>query len=256
MPDAQAPHLRLAGVTRLSLSGGRGPKDAFIFDPHRLALPCWALALEGGPPALLVTLDRHFDLVPPERPAPPASSGLRALDEYARWELDVRNYDHILASMEAGLLSDALVLARAKPRGAVEAEAWTDRRGVTHRLLGATSVDRVSEDFGQPSAAPKVAQAAELIARAERVLLDVDLDCFTTVSDADPTAVVPWPKTLIREYLLPPGSEGFWRAVLERCVALTFAREPHHCGGLLASAELFAEVSDVLFGELLGTEPP
>jgi hypothetical protein len=138
----------------------------------------------------------------------------------------------------------------------VEADRWTDRRGLEHHLVGAASVDRLSEGFGEPSAAPKVAEAAELIARADRVLLDVDLDCFTTVSDADPTAVVPWPRALIREYLLPPGSEAFWEAVLPRCAALTFAREPHHCGGLLASGELFRDVAEVLFRELLGTEPP
>lgn len=256
MAHPEPAHLRLAGVTRLSLAGGRGPKDAFVFDPHRLALPCWALALVGGPPALLVMLDRHFDLVPPAHPAPPASAGLRALDEYARWELDVRNYDHVLAAMEAGLVTDALVLARARPRGAIEAELWTDRHGRVHRLVTAPTVDRVAEGFGEPSAAPQALAAAELLSRADRVLLDVDLDCFTTVSDADPTAVVPWPRTLVREYLLPPGSERFWEAVLERCAALTLAREPHHCGGLSAAADLFRDVAEVLFREVLRTEPP
>ena len=86
--DPEAPlHLRLAGVIRLSLAGGRGPSDAYVFDPHRLALPSWACALgEAGPAALLVTLDRHLDMVPPREPAavPDWSAGLRALDEHAR----------------------------------------------------------------------------------------------------------------------------------------------------------------------------
>ena len=256
MSDSAAPHLRLAGVTRLSLSGGRGPRDAFVFDPHRLALPCWALALEGGPPALLVTLDRHFDLVPPRAPVPPASRGLRALDEFTRWELDVRNYDHILAAMDAGLVTDAILIARARPRGAVDAELWRDSRDVEHALLGASTVDRLSEGFGTPSAGPRAQEALRLLARADRILLDVDLDCFTTLSDADPTAVLPWPRDVIRQHLLPEGSDAFWDAVLSRCVALTVAREPHHCGGLLASGELFRVMAEVLFGELLRVEPP
>lgn len=258
MTAAPPPHLRLAGVTRLSLAGGRGPGDAFLFDPHRLALPCWALALEGGPPALLLTLDRHFDLVPPGglRPAPLASEGLRALDEYARWELDVRNYDHLLAAMEAGLLTDAVLIARARPRGAVEGNAWTDRRGREHRLLAAPTIDRVSEGFGLPSATPQASEAERLLAQAERVILDIDLDCFTTPSDADPTTVVPWPRALIREHLLPRDSERFWAAALERCVALTLAREPLHCGGLLASGALLQDAAEVIFRELLGAEPP
>lgn len=96
----------------------------------------------------------------------------------------------------------------------------------------------------------------EVLAGTERILLDVDLDCFTTPSDADPTTVLPWPRTIIREFLLPEGSEPFWEAVLKKTVALTLAREPHHCGGLLASGELLRDVAEVLFRELLQAEPP
>lgn len=248
-------HLRLAGVIRLSLAGGRGPRDAYVFDPHRLALPSWACALEDGPPALLVTLDRHLDLVVPAAPAavPDRSAGLRALDEHARWALDVRNYDHVLAAMEAGLVGDALVLARARPRGTYAGEVYVDTRGRTHHLVVVSTVDRAAEAYAAPAPGDRVRQVLET---AERVLLDVDLDCFTTPSDADPTTVLPWPRSAIREYLLPPGAEPFWDAVLERCVALTLAREPHHCGGLVASGALFQDVAEVLFRELLRTDPP
>jgi hypothetical protein len=247
-------HLRLAGVIRLSLGGGRGPADAYVFDPHRLALPAWACALgEEGPAALLVTLDRHLDLVVPAAPeaVPDRSAGLRALDEHARWALDVRNYDHVLAAMEAGLVGDALVLARARPRGAYPGDTYTDTRGRTHRLVVVPTVDRAAQAHGTPGDAVR-----QVLEGAERVLLDVDLDCFTSPSDADPTTVLPWPRGTIREYLLPPGSEAFWDAVLGRCVALTLAREPYHCGGLLASGELFRDVAEILFRELLRTEPP
>jgi hypothetical protein len=255
--DQDAPHhLRLAGVIRLSLSGGRGPSDAYVFDPHRLALPSWACALgDGGGPALLVSLDRHLDVVPPRQPeaVPERSAGLRALDEHARWSLDVRNYDHILAAMEAGLVGDALLIARARPRGAFERDTYRDTRGREHRLVAVPTVDRAAEAFRAPAPGDAV---REVLERAERVLLDVDLDCFTTPSDADPTTLLPWPRSIIREFLLPEGSEPFWEAVLENTVALTLAREPHHCGGLLASGELFREVAEVLFRELLHAEPP
>ena len=248
-------HLRLAGVTRLSLSG-RGPRDAFLFDPHRLALPSWACALGDGPPALLLTLDRHFDLVPPSVAAPPRRSGLRSLDEFARWELDVRNYDHVLAALECGLLTDVVSVARAHPRGSVTASHWTDRNGVTHELVSAPTVDRLSHGFGTDEADPASVRLAALLDKAERVVLDVDLDCFTTPMDAEPTTVVPWPRALIREFLMPHGSAPFWDAVLGKCVALTFAREPHHCGGVLAGDALFADACEVLFRELLRTDVP
>lgn len=254
--DEAPQHLRLAGVIRLSLAGGRGPTDAYVFDPHRLALPAWACALgEAGGPALLVTLDRHLDTVAPRAPeaVPPREAGLRALDEHARWALDVRNYDHILAAMEAGLVGDALLIARTRPRGAFTGETYVDTRGRAHRLVAVPTVDRAAEAFTSPAPGDAV---REVLERAGRVLLDVDLDCFTSLSDADPTTVLPWPRDVIREFLLPEGSEPFWDAVLEKAAALTLAREPHHCGGLLASGALFRDVAEVLFRELLHAEPP
>ncbi|MGA9526353.1 MAG: hypothetical protein WBV82_33175 [Myxococcaceae bacterium] len=250
-------HLRLAGVVRLGLSG-RGPKDAFLFDPHRLALPSWALALGEQRSALLITLDRHLDLVPPASPEriPDASAGLRALDEFARWELDVRNYDHILAAMECGLVGDLIVIARARPRGAWEGSTYTDRRGHLHRIVVAPHVDRLSDGYGSRDASPESREAEALLSTDSPVLLDVDLDCFTTPSDADPTEIVPWTRELIRRHLMPAGSERFWDAVLTRTIALTFAREPAHSGGVVPANRLFEDVSEVLFRELLGTDLP
>ncbi|MFL5320147.1 MAG: hypothetical protein ACJ790_10870, partial [Myxococcaceae bacterium] len=227
-------HLRLAGVTRLSVQGRRGAIDAFVFDPHRLAFPSWAMCVGDGKPALLVTLDRHFDLVPPVAEAPPKSAGLRALDEFARWSLDVRNYDHVLSAMEAGIVSDAVVIARATPKGAMPFSPATDRRGVQHRLAVVPTVDRIAERWG--SSDPT--EAEKLIRGADRVLLDLDLDCFTTLSDADPMTVVPWPLPLIRDFMMP--NEPLWDEVLRKCIGFTFAREPFHSGGLVASNALFA----------------
>jgi hypothetical protein len=120
-------------------------------------------------------------------------------------------------------------------------------------LVVVPTVDRAAEAYSAPGPGEAVRQVLE---EAERVLLDVDVDCFTSPSDADPTTVLPWPRSLIREFLLPMGSEAFWERVLSRCVALTLAREPSHCGGLLAGGELFRDVAEVLFRELLGAQPP
>lgn len=255
-PAEHHPHLRLAGVLKLTLAGGRGPRDAYLFDPHRLALPAWAAALgEAGAPALLVTLDRHFDLVPPAHPerVPDRSAGLRALDEHARWSLDVRNYDHILAAMEAGLVGDALFIARAAPRGAYTADTYTDTRGRVHRLVRVPTVDAAAQALALD---PPHQGARALLEGEGPLVLDVDLDCFTSLSDADPTQVLPWPRAAIRDFLLPPDSEAFWERVLARSVALTLAREAHHCGGVLAADALFADASAVLFEELLRTALP
>lgn len=231
-----------AGIIELAIAG-RGPQRGFVFDPHRLALPCWA---ELGP-ALLLTFDRHFDTVPPVNAPPP---GLSDFDGYAREQLDPRNFDHVLAAMDAGVIGDAIVVARARPVGAVTAD-WKG-----HALVHAPTLDLISAEWGTPHASPEGKRAQALLARADRVILDVDLDCFTTPSDADPTTVVPWSRELIREFVLPRGSAPFWAQVLGKCVGFTFAREPSHCGGLIAAGRLFEHACEVLFAELLEADLP
>lgn len=216
----------LTGITELSL-GGRGPKRAFVFDEHRLALPCWAKA--GARGALLVSFDRHFDTVPPR--APPHAD----LERYARDELDPRNFDHIPAAVQAGVLSGAVLVARARPPGAV-----------TEPYVTAPTLDALLQrDDVMP-----------LLEASNATVLDFDLDCFTSPSDADPTTIVPWTKELIRDHVMPRGSERFWEAALSKCLALTFAREPKHCGGLVAGGRLFELAAGVVFEELLQTDLP
>ena len=288
----EEPHLRLAGVTRLSVKGmrrtavarelttnpGAGATadrrepfeidafgepttnpaagatadhrepfeiDAFVFDPHRLALPSWAVGLEDRPAATLLTLDRHFDLVAPTVRAPRREEGLRALDEYARWSLDVRNYDHVLAAMEAGLIADAVVVARFVPRGAMREGDWTDGRGVLHRIIAAESLASL------PSS------AIGLLKASSEIILDVDLDCFTTPLVEDPTSVAPWSREEIRRAVLEtaPWPE-VWNVVLPKTRVFTFAREPFHCGGLVAGGRLFEDAATVFFEELFGADAP
>lgn len=244
-------------MTRLTL-GGRGPKDAFLFDHHRLALPCWSAGLGETRPALLVSLDRHFDLVPPPdvQAIPDAAEPLRTIDEFARWQLDHRNFDHILAGMEAGLVGDAIIIARARPRRMFEGAEYIDRRGEKHRILSATTLDRIADGFGSAAGTPEAQDAEGLVRKARSIILDLDLDCFTSPSDADPTDIVQWSRELIRRQLLPQGSGPFWDAVLFKSKVLTLALEPLHCGGVVATHRLFEEVAEILFRELLQTDVP
>ena len=234
-----------AGIIELEIVG-KGPKRGFVFDPHRLALPCWA---EFAGPSLLLTLDRHFDTVAPVNP-PARGLSVDAYDLHARDRLDHRNFDHILAAMSAGILSDAIIVARAKPVGAVTAD-WEG-----HELISAPTLDLISAEWGTAHATPESKRAFVAIERARSIILDVDLDCFTTPSDADPTTVIPWSLELIRDFVLPRGSRDFWDSVLAKCVGFTFAREPSHCGGLIASGRLFEHASQVIFAELFEADLP
>lgn len=235
--------MKRAGIIELVIDG-RGPKRGFVFDPHRLALPCWAEV--SARPSLLLTLDRHFDTVPPVHP-PARGLSVDELELHAREKCDHRNYDHVLAAMSGGIISEAIIVARAKPVGAVIAR---------NDLICAPTLDLISAEWGTAHATPEGKQAHEAIERASSIILDVDLDCFTTPSDADPTTVVPWSLELIRDFVMPRGSEPFWESVLGKCAGFTFAREPSHCGGLVASGRLFEKACQVLFVELFRSDLP
>jgi hypothetical protein len=151
--------------------------------------------------------------------------------------------DHILAAVEAGHVGDVVAIARSWPRGATPRTSYTDRRGQTHAVQCAPTLEAFLDGGGRlPPDGP--------------VLVDLDLDCFTTQSDAEPRAVLSWPQALIRDHLLPEGSEAFWADVLARTVAVTLAREPYHCGGLLAQGRLLEAAAPVLFTEWLGASLP
>ena len=232
-----------AGIIELDLAG-RGPQRGFVFDPHRLALPCWAEV--SARPSLLLTLDRHFDTVPPQH-SPARGLSVDALDQHAREKLDHRNYDHVLAAMSGEIISEAIIVARAKPVGAIT---------VRDDLICAPTLDLISAEWGTAHATPEGKRAHAAVEGASSIIFDVDLDCFTTPSDADPTTVVPWSLELIRDFVMPRGSEAFWASVLAKCVGFTFAREPSHCGGLIASGRLFEHACQVLFVELFHTDLP
>jgi hypothetical protein len=247
---------RLAGVTVLDVQGRHGPLTAFLFDPHRLALISWAAALAGRGPAVLLTLDRHLDLVPPVPLTPSRDVGLRALDEHARWELDARNVDHVLAAMEAGLLLDAVVVARTVVPGAVTGPAWQDRRGGSHQIHVVRELAALVDGFANGDTLDAARARRLLLDGNHPIILDVDVDAFTSPSDVDPTVVLPWPRALIKEALLPEDARAFWDVVLPRVVALTVAREPAHTGGVLAGNRLFEDVARVLFVDVLGADEP
>lgn len=247
---------RLAGITVLDVQARHGPLTAFVFDPHRLAFTAWAAVLGERAPAVLLTLDRHLDLVAPQKMTPPHTADLRTLDEHARWELDARNVDHVLAAMEAGLLSHAVVVARTVVPGAVTAPRWEDRRGVVHQLQVVRQLEELLDGF-EDASTPVGARARSLLLDGDApIILDVDVDAFTSPSDVDPTVVLPWPRQVIRDALLPQGARALWDVVLPRVVALTMACEPAHTGGVVAGNRLFEDVAHVLFVDVLGADEP
>ncbi len=250
MPIADAAAIaRLPHVHRVTTRARGRPLEVFVFDHHRGAFSLWALAAQAqGGPLALVSFDRHFDLERPASPPPGAASPLEALEGYARLRLSAANDDHVVAAMEAGSIGDAALFARShapkEPPFPGRFQPYVDARGRPHFCHVAKGPD---------DAGPELLAWLE---RAGPVALDIDLDCFTTLSDGQPDEVVPWDAELIDAYLRPPGSERLWGALLERVAVITLAREPYHCGGFSRGAKLWLAFCEVFFRGVLGVPAP
>jgi hypothetical protein len=250
MPIADAAAIaRLPHVHRATTRVRGRPLEIFVFDHHRGAFALWALASQArGAPLSLLSFDRHLDLERPAEAPPGAGSPLEVLERYARLSLSPANDDHIVAAMEAGAVGDAALFARSHaPRSAPfpgSFQPYLDASGRRHHCHFAHSPDDAPADL------------LAWLARAGPIALDVDLDCFTTLSDGHPDEVVSWDAELIDAFLRPPDSERFWDALLERAAVLTIAREPYHCGGLERGARLWLAFCEVFFRRVLGVPAP
>ena len=241
-----SPFLALADVHRVTTRVGGRACDVFIFDHHRTAFTLWSLAAKAhGGPLTLLTLDRHMDLGISAQLPPAFDAPVEALDAFARHRLAPSNDDHIVSAMEAGAISDAAVIARSHaPADLNVFKPYVDRAGRRHPVAFSRDVDSIGDEI------------LHRVARADAIALDVDLDCFTTLSDGHPDEVIPWDQEQIDSFLRPPGSEIFWTEALSRTRVITIAREPYHCGGFDRSALLWRAFAEVFFRRLLGVPAP
>ncbi|MBI5542884.1 MAG: UPF0489 family protein, partial [Deltaproteobacteria bacterium] len=170
----------LAHVHRVTTRVAGRSCELFVFDHHREAFTLWAWAARQGGPLTLVTLDRHMDLQSPAI-LPPASAPtcpVEELDAYARWRLSPKNDEHVVAALEAGSLGDVAVIARSHAPPCLDAfRPYRDRSGRVHRFAFSRTVDEVGEEL------------LGLVRDAPRLALDLDLDCFSTLSDGHPDEV-------------------------------------------------------------------
>jgi len=244
LPSPSQPPLHLAHVHRVTTEVAGRPCEVFVFDHHRSAFPLWCLAAQAASrPLTLVSLDRHMDLMTPGVLPPGLDAPLEVLDDYARWQLSPRNDDHVVAALEAGAVGDVVMIARSHAPPSLEAFApYRDREQRPHRFAFAKSLETLDE--------------AALSLLEGDLALDIDLDCFTTPSDAHFDEVIDWDLPLIEAFLRPPDSERFWERVLARVRVITVAREPYHCGGLERGARLWGRFSEAFFGRLLRVPAP
>lgn len=238
-----SPFLALADVHHVTCHVGGRALDVFVFDHHRTAFTVWSLAAQREGPLTLLTLDRHMDLGVPAKVALPYTSDARALDGFARHDLAPSNDDHIVAAMEAGAIDHAAVVARSHwPPDLGAFRPYRGRTGRLHECAFSPSLERASPEL------------VDRVLASDRLVLDIDLDCFTTRSDGHVDEVITWDESLIDAFLRPDRFD--WAPVLDRVRVVTIAREPYHCGGLGRGAALWHSFARVFFERLLGVPAP
>jgi len=240
------PTLALADTHRVTTAIDGREVELYIFDHHRSAFAPWChTAMQHGQAVDLITLDRHMDLQPMHLVPPPHQASIAELDMFARHQLACSNDNHIPAAVEAGAIANTVVVARSHPPPDISSfRPYRDHSGTTHRFAFARSLASLDTD------------AMELLERGGPLILDIDLDCFTTRSDADPDEVLCWDDEHLRSWLLPPDHDRIWNAIRRRVVTITLAREPFHCGGFDRAARLWMRFSRLFFGEILSVSPP
>jgi hypothetical protein len=163
--------------------------------------------------------------------------------------LSSQDNDWLRAGMELGLFRDAVLFGVQHDGGLEFPLEFDDHRGNCHRI---ESLPRPNDCIGYQGVlgdaisglpAPQRvlgwahrAGVAWFVKRAEKFLLDIDLDCFA-ISWSDHT--FPWPEQVFDAEFLKPsvhwttrGKTGrdFFRALMEGAGIVTIATEPGCCG--------------------------
>lgn len=247
----------------------------FVHDDHRFILPIvyWAQRHGRLPlPCKLVMFDRHSDDLRPQqgralemiramRASEPSVDDLLTLTDGS---LSDRDDDWLLAGMELGLFSDAVVFG-AEDLGGAGLREFQDHRGEAHRIWINASLP--GDCFGVQGNLGDIARKYEVrplweilqwgprngrmdFTGTEVVALSVDLDAFA-IEWQDFTFPWPeevWTRRFLKEstYDTTQGWTGkrFVEGLCRKSALLTIAREPAHCGGEAKARQILKDLNE------------
>lgn len=210
-----------------------------VFKDHRLSFFFWlkwTRALRASPP-LLVTIDWHRDLAPPndkecKRLEELNQTDLTAVARFASEDLDPHNDGHVLSAAWLNLIGDVILL---KNYGLDQKETYCDRAGNEHKILEFKNLQDLYLELGGRE--------------KKRIYLDIDLDYFirNKVSPYQRAGVELYSDDEIQDLVNPNGE--LFKILLPSLAGITIATEPRYCGGIRNSNHILKVVMDQLFDE-------
>lgn len=256
-------------------------KPLVVYEDHRsLVFVLWhALKVEKifSEPPVLFYFDAHDDGKTPsdsalksiERFVSSGGQDPRELYDIIEWELSPLDDDWLIAAFELGLVSDAVSVGVHHDTFQTFPHNITDHRGVSHQVWKLSHLWYELDYQGNLSDLVRGQQLDPLwdilhwkpcgdtiYSGDPRLVLDMDLDCFSTVVDG---ALVPWPELLLRERFERRQTEGckglsakdFLRWLEPQVAFRTIAKESPYCGGMQASQRILNALDKILWNSKL-----
>jgi hypothetical protein len=251
-------------------------KDVFIYEDHRYILNILSSAFHSKiltEAPTLVYFDKHDDgkdsTVPIDRIKQVRNNvnNLKEMWSFVEWELSTQDDDWLKVGMELGLIGDAILL------GCNDASNFEDFRNIYKDHLG---VEHLIFNVGHIWSG--LSHQGWLVDRAQRnkyseiwdllgiennqrisidpekqktkVILDFDLDCFTTSFLED---TLPWQYEYFKKYFYKPCGRDYNRPkefidkLIRTSEFITIARETDYCGSFQNNAQIFDSVNDIIF---------
>lgn len=254
--------------------------DVFIYEDHRYILNILFSAFHSKKliePPTLVYFDKHDDGKGPMVSIDRLKSiRNRKIDQkemwdFVEWEISTQDDDWLKVGMELGLIGDAILI------GCNEASNFRDFRNtyidhlskehlifkVSHIWNGLSHqgwlVDRAQESkYSEIWDLLGIENNSYISINAEKqktkVILDFDLDCFTTKFLED---TLPWPYEYFNKYFRSPCGRNYYRPkeftdmLLRTVEFITIARETDYCGSFHNNALIFDSINDIIFDNKL-----
>ena len=261
-------------------------KYIILYDDHRSILnvlfEAKRLGLFGTTPNIIF-FDRHEDACNPninandllERWGVDKIEKVSSQDFWSFVEFDLSGLDDdwLLAGMELGLISHAVVIGQYENHNIRDMKnMFESSNGIHHKLFDISHLDwsigsrgclgdnvikegyyenvRNIFEYNQPPYGRYDKFSREVTVP---FVLDFDLDCFTTECDNKTYA---WPEDIFKKkYVYNEDVQYFMHRLINRSTIITICREPACCGGLGESNKILGYLDCYFFDGCLDTIP-